>query len=145
MQQADHVAPSSPRDAVMRYFSLPPLDSIPKLKDHPKRKEISQRARALAKRININVTYSRPSDEFTVLISDEGIGQAPTRMHETLLSLGSSDKGDKPYLIGLFGQGGSSTYAASALSWCVSRRAPEVQDGGHDGVGWTVVKEIHPK
>ena len=44
-------------------------------------------------------------------------------MHRTLLSLGSSDKGDKPYLIGVFGQGGSSTYAASKYSWVLSRRA----------------------
>ena len=66
-------------------------------------------------------------------------------MHETLLSLGSSDKGDKPYLIGLFGQGGSSTYAASEYSWCVSRRASQLLDGKPDGVGWTVVKYIYPK
>jgi len=80
-----------------------------------------------------------------IFIEDDGIGQAPERMHETLLSLGSSDKGDKQYLIGLFGQGGSSTYAASEYSWCVSRRAPEVLDGKSDGVGWTVVRQVFPK
>ena len=76
-----------------------------------------------------SLNYDKPSKEFAVFIEDDGIGQTPIRMHETLLSLGSSDKGDKPYLIGLFGQGGSSTYATSEYSWCVSRRAAKLLDG----------------
>ncbi len=79
------------------------------------------------------------------MIRDAGIGQPPSRMHKTLLSLGSSDKGDKPYLIGVFGQGGSSTYAASKYSWVVTRREPDLLGGEADGVSWTVVKEVFPR
>ena len=93
----------------------------------------------------MRVAFDKVQREFAVFIEDDGIGQAPERMHETLLSLGSSDKGDKPYLIGLFGQGGSSTYAASEYSWCISRRAPEVLDGKSDGVGWTIVRAGFPE
>lgn len=137
--------PTSPRDAVMRYFSLPALDQLPKLKDPIKGMKPREYAREIAKRIRVRATYEKPAGEFAIMIEDDGIGQAPSRVHETLLSLGSSDKGDKPYLIGLFGQGGSSTYAASKFSWCMSRRAPNLLQGDADGVGWTVVKEIFRK
>jgi hypothetical protein len=102
-------------------------------------------ARELARKIRVRVLFEKKAREFAVFIEDDGIGQGPARMHETLLSLGSSDKGDKTYLIGLFGQGGSSTYAVSEFSWCISRRAHLVLDGQGDGVGWTVVKEVFPK
>jgi hypothetical protein len=71
--------------------------------------------------------------------------QPPERIHETLLSLGRTDKADKPYLIGVFGQGGSSTYAASQYSLVVSRRPTQFLDGKLDGIGWTIVKKIIPK
>lgn len=137
--------PQSPREAVARYFGLPPLDQIPKMKTSIKGQKPREYARELAKMLRVRVTYDKGQKEFAVFIEDEGIGQAPERMHETLLSLGSSDKGDKPYLIGLFGQGGSSTYAASDYSWCVSRRATPLLDGKTDGVGWTVVKQVFPE
>ena len=95
--------------------------------------------------MRVRLLFEKTAREFAAFIEDDGIGQAPGRMHETLLSLGSSDKGDKTYLIGLFGQGGSSTYAASEFSWCITRRAPQLLDGQEDGVGWTVVKEVFPK
>lgn len=138
-------APVSPRQAVARYFNLPPLDQIPKLTKPIKGQNASKYARELAKAIRVRVAFDKGQRQFAVSIEDDGIGQAPERMHETLLSLGSSDKGDKPYLIGLFGQGGSSTYAASEYSWCISRRAPEILDGRSNGVGWTVVRQVFPE
>jgi len=149
LQNPNAPVPQSPREAVARYFSLPPLDQIPKLQENPnaniKGQKPQKYARELARLLRVRVAYDKVSKEFAVSIEDDGIGQTPARMHETLLSLGSSDKGDKPYLIGLFGQGGSSTYAASECSWCVSRRASQLLDGKPDGVGWTVVKHIYPK
>jgi len=73
------------------------------------------------------------------------ISQSPEKVHSTLLSLSASDKPDKPYLIGVFGQGGSSTFAASAYSWLLSRRHPDLDDGSGGAVGWTVVKHVFPK
>jgi len=149
LQDSTAPAPQNPREAVARYFSLPPLDQIPRMQKNPlaniKGQKPQKFARDLARLLRVKVAYDKENKEFAVFIEDEGIGQTPIRMHETLLSLGSSDKGDKPYLIGLFGQGGSSTYATSEYSWCVSRRAAQLLDGKPDGVGWTVVKQMFPK
>ena len=93
----------------------------------------------------MRLEFDKKLKQFAVEIRDRGIGQAPERIHETLLSLGRTDKADKPYLIGVFGQGGSSTYAASHYSLVVSRRAPHFLDGKLDGIGWTIVKKIIPK
>jgi hypothetical protein len=132
--------PSSPREAVKRYFGLPPLDELPACS-----KEIREKARAIARQLLLELHWNAAAREFTISIRDHGIGQTPGRIHKTLLSLGSSDKGDKPYLIGIFGQGGSSTYAASQYSWIVSRRAPGLLNGEQDGVGFSLVKHVIPK
>jgi hypothetical protein len=136
--------PQSPREAVKRYFDLPPLDALPRW-PHPIRgKKAFDYARDLARRIRVKLVRETRPVEYAVLIEDDGIGQTPHRVHSTLLSLGQSDKPDKPYLIGVFGQGGSSAYAASEFSWILSRRAPDLLDGAPDGVGWTVIKRISP-
>lgn len=138
-------APDSPRDAVQLYFGLPPLDQLPKLDDSPASKATRTRARDLARQLRVRLLWDKGSRQFTIAIEDEGIGQPPSAVHKTLLSLGSTTKADKPYLIGVFGQGGSSAYAVSKYSWVVSRRAPDVLHGASDGVGWTVVRHIFPK
>jgi len=137
--------PSSPRDAVLRYFGLPSLDQLPKLDDSESSKRTREKARNLARQLRTRLSFDRTTREFTVSIEDEGIGQTPESMHRTLLSLGSTTKADKWYLIGVFGQGGSSAYAVSKYSWVVSRRAPDLMRGEEDGAGWTVIKHIFPK
>ena len=138
-------APASPRDAVARYFGVPLLDQLPKLDHTPLSKEIRARARDLARQLRVRLVFDKISREFTVAIEDDGIGQAPARIHRTLLSLGSTTKADKWYLIGVFGQGGSSAYAVSDYSWLLSRRAADLLDGETDGAGWTIIKHIFPK
>ncbi|WP_428938330.1 hypothetical protein [Fontivita pretiosa] len=140
--------PTSPREAVMRYFDLPPLDQLPLYEKEGKRirgMKAREYARELARHIRVRLERTPASKELAVIIEDDGIGQTPARIHETLLSLGESDKGDKTYLIGIFGQGGSSSYAASSMSWLMSRRVSDLLAGDADGIGWTVVKAIHPK
>jgi len=137
--------PSSPRDAVKRYFGLPRLDQMPRLDASDESKRIRDAARNLARHLRVRLLWDKILREFTVTIEDDGIGQAPALVHRTLLSLGSTTKADKPYLIGVFGQGGSSAYAVSKYSWVISRRAHDLLDGQADGVGWTVVKHIFPK
>ena len=135
--------PSTPREAVQRYFDLPPLSEVPKLHQLINGQQPRKFVRELAKRIRIRLV--RQSKQYSVAIEDDGIGQAPARIHSTLLSLGQSDKGDKPYLIGVFGQGGSSAYATCTYSWVISRRHPDLLDGAEDGVGWTIIKHVYPK
>lgn len=138
-------APTSPRDAVSRYFGIPPLDQLPKLPKTPESKATQAAARELARKLRVRLLFDKKSKEFAVAIEDDGIGQAPASIHRTLLSLGSTTKADKWYLIGVFGQGGSSAYAVSKYSWVLSRRAPDLLNGETDGVGWTIIKHVFPK
>jgi hypothetical protein len=138
------VAPQSPREAVRRYFDLPPLEVLPRWPQPIRGRKAFDYARDLARRIRVRLVRETRPVEYAVLIEDDGMGQAPSRVHATLLSLGRSDKPDKPYLIGVFGQGGSSAYAASEYSWIMSRRVGELLDGERDGIGWTVIKKILP-
>jgi len=137
--------PQSPREAVERYFGLPRLDLIPRIKDKDIRHGLEERLREARRRLLLRLEFDKKLREFSLEIRDFGIGQTPERVHNTLLSLGRTDKADKPYLIGVFGQGGSSTYAASRYSVVISRRETEFIDGDPDGIGWTVVKKIVPK
>lgn len=141
----ESVPPVSPRGAVSRYFGIPPLDELPKLDDTQTSKEIRSRAREIARKVRVRLLTNKPTNDFTVSIEDDGIGQSPERIHKTLLSLGNTSKADKWYLIGVFGQGGSSAYAISRYSWVMSRRAPDLLNGDRDGIGWTVIKHVFPK
>jgi len=138
------VPPTSPRDAVMRYFDLPPLDEIPEWTDMIQGMEKGEYIRELAKRIMVTLRQQAKGKEYTVIVQDNGIGQRADRVHKSLLSLGASDKPDKPYLIGMFGQGGSSAFHACECSWLLSRRAPELPDHAGGGVGWTIIKRFKP-
>lgn len=138
-------APHSPREAVSRYFGVPALDQLPKLDDSAASKSIRFKARELARLLRVRLVYDKSSREFTVAIEDDGIGQPPAKVHRTLLSLGSTTKADKWYLIGVFGQGGSSAYAVSKYSWVLSRRGADLLDTDEDGAGWTIIKHVFPK
>jgi hypothetical protein len=77
----------------------------------------------------------------TISIRDKGIGVHPNNFDSTLLSLQQSDKGKKPYLIGMYGQGGSSTFERSEYTIIVSRKHPELlSEGQADEGGFTVVR-----
>lgn len=139
------LAPESPRAAVARYFNVPSLDELPKLDKSDSSKAIRAAARDMARMLRVRLMFDKEQRAFTVAIEDDGIGQCPARVHRTLLSLGSTTKADKTYLIGVFGQGGSSAYAVSKYSWVLSRRAPDLLDGEEDGVAWTVIRHVFPK
>lgn len=138
-------APTTPRDAVMRYFGVPSLDQLPKLDDSAQSKATRAKARELARQLRVRLLWDKVAREFTMAVEDDGIGQPPALIHRTLLSLGSTTKADKPYLIGVFGQGGSSAYAVSKYSWVISRRAKDLLQGNADGAGWTIIKHVFPK
>ncbi len=139
------VMPANPREAVLRYFGFPKLDSIERL-DDDERKEKRALVDKVRKRLSITLDYEKKSREFAVTIRDHGMGQVPAMMHRTLLSLGRTDKADKPYLIGVFGQGGSSAFSISRYSIVVSRRASDIRGKNDDaGAGWSIVREIQPK
>lgn len=137
--------PVTPREAVLRYFGLPPLDTAERMEEEERRAtriSVDKIRRSLA----VHLDYERKTKQFAIVVRDKGMGQSPSRMHQTLLSLGQSDKADKPYLIGVFGQGGSSAFSACEYSVIVSRRASDLLKPGEDnGVGWTIVRQVMPK
>lgn len=75
----------------------------------------------------------------TVDVVDAGIGLSPNEMPSTILSLQEGNKVKKPYLIGAFGQGGSSTLGFSKYAIIISRSV-----SAPDRVGFTIVRLVDP-
>jgi hypothetical protein len=145
LKDATAPVPISPRDAVQRYFGFPKLDSLERL-DDDERKAKRALVDKMRKNLSITLDFDKKSRRFAVSIRDHGMGQAAANMHKTLLSLGRTDKADKPYLIGVFGQGGSSAFSIAKYSIVVSRRAADIRKQDESGdAGWTIVREIQPK
>lgn len=75
----------------------------------------------------------------TVDVVDAGIGLAPEEMPTTILSLQEGNKVTKKYLIGAFGQGGSSTLGFCKYAVIMSRSV-----ASPDRVGFTIVRLVDP-
>src|ERR1043166_2524121 len=89
--------------------------------------------RALAQGISVKILAGEGRDSRILEVRDTGIGLTPENMQGTILSLNESNKMQKHYLAGAYGQGGSSSFAPSKWTFIASR---------HDGlpiVGFTVV------
>jgi hypothetical protein len=125
-------APSSPRRAAREWFGVPRegLAELPK-----------KERRLLAENIRVSLEESGEADRPTVTILDHGIGQHPADAPGTLLSLNENNKVSKPYLQGAYGQGAAATYRFARYSVILTRRAPELNDGRDDLVGWTIIWE----
>jgi hypothetical protein len=115
----------SPRDAAGAWLSVPPggLSGL----------TVVQR-RQLANKVVCSILPGEGPDSRIVEVRDFGVGIAPSVMPETILSLNESNKLQKHYLAGLYGQGGSSTFAVSKLSVIASRYADR------PSIGFTVVR-----
>lgn len=104
---------------------------------------ISDRQR-LAEDIAIDFVESGVAERPTARMRDRGIGQAPGRLPETILSIHRGNKRDKPFLMGMYGWGGSNALGfAEGGTVIVSRRHPELLDGEADGVAVTIVKKVY--
>jgi hypothetical protein len=90
----------SPREAAVSWLNVPSkglFDLSP-----AKRRE-------LASSVVVTVSDGDDKTHRTISVVDSGIGLKPEDMPSTILSLGESNKVEKLYLAGAFGQGGSST------------------------------------
>ena len=119
--------PASPREAVERWFRVPG-GRVTNLGDPAKRQPLAD---------NVVVTLldgdhkRRPS----VRIQDRGVGLTPSLVPTTILSLSGTNKIDKPYLAGAYGQGGSTVLAFSPDGTLfVSRRQPDLLRNGQGDV-----------
>jgi len=78
----------------------------------------------------------------SIVIQDKGIGIHPSEFPKTIVSLGQSSKGQKEYLIGMYGQGGSSAFEKSEYSIIFSRKYPSLlPKDEQDVAGWTIVRK----
>lgn len=94
----------------------------------------STERRTLAQAVEIILQPGGARESRLVEIRDHGVGIAPDKMDTTILSLNESNKIQKHYLAGMYGQGGSSTFVASKYSFIVSRRQASSR------IGFTLVK-----
>jgi hypothetical protein len=144
-------APKSVEEAVEKFFGKG-LGKISLWPD-PKRKEV-------ARRITLAVTgykpVSKPGEakrKPCISITDNGEGQTPEKMPDTLLSLNKSNKLRIPFVQGKFNMGGTGALkfcGSEGIQLILSRRNPKLVSlsGGHpsDSMwGFTVVRREDAK
>ena len=124
--------PSSPREAAEKWFKIP-RGKLSNLSQQERRK--------LGEKIQIILLESSIEKKPTILVRDVGIGQHPSEFEKTLLSLHLTNKIDKHFLMGAYGQGGAAVYDFCRYTIIVSRRARScLKPGQRDLVGWTIVR-----
>ncbi|MBI5099020.1 MAG: ATP-binding protein [Nitrospirae bacterium] len=92
-----------------------------------------QQRRILAQKVSIKLLAGDGPEARTVEVRDNGIGIIPGKMPQTILSINESNKVQKHYVVGVYGQGGSSTFAMCKYTFIASRF------DNHATVGFTVV------
>ncbi len=128
-------SPDSPRAAVAQLWGL---DAGRLSRESPQAARFIEK---MAPKTVIRAVGSTERGQSSIVLEDRGIGQHPEDFPDTLLSLGGSNKISKPYLMGAFGQGGSSTFAYCPYSVILSRRHSDCLGGRTDLAGWTVVRK----
>jgi len=134
MLENPSITAKSPHEAVSKLLGI---DSVSKLSIN------DDTLNSVKKRINIELSDSGIREKPTVIISDDGIGIHPKEARMTILSLHGNNKKGKFHLHGMFGQGGSGTFASCEISIIITRKASIALDGNNDLIGITVVKKTH--
>ena len=115
----------TPREAAFAWLEVP-LQGLSEIS--------STQRRGLAQQIKVILQNGDGKDSRIIEIRDEGIGITPENMRSTILSLNESNKIQKHYVAGMYGQGGSSTFARSKYTLIASR------NGTDPRVGFTIVR-----
>ena len=110
----------------------------------------NERRREVSNRITLAATGSRSSPSFTIV--DDGEGQTPNSMPNTILSLDKQNKVDVHFVQGKFNMGGTAALrfcGRSNLQLVISRRNPNINpndpnDASSDLWGFTVVRRENP-
>jgi hypothetical protein len=122
-KQKGKAVPNSPREVVEMWFKVPG-GRVSNVKDIKKRQE-------LANEVVIRIFEGSNKRHPTLEVQDYGVGLTPSSVPKTILSLGESNKIDKPYLAGAYGQGGSTALAFSPKgTLIVSFRQPDLLPKG---------------
>jgi hypothetical protein len=129
MEHEDHSGNPTcrtPREAASAWLGVPEKEGLSGLSQ--------KQRRDLAARAVVRLEPGEGTQSRLLTVQDRGIGIAPDRMEGTILSLNESNKIQKHYLAGTYGQGGSSTFAFCKYAVIASRRK------GSELIGFTVVK-----
>lgn len=126
---------TSPREAAEAFFGVPKPGLV---------EMVETERRELAEAMVVKFRDSNDRGRPTIVVRDKGIGETPARFPKTLLSLNENNKVDKPYTHGTYGQGGAITFGFSKAAIVISRRQPDLLDGGEDQVGWAIVVKQRP-
>lgn len=128
----------SPRMAAQQWFNIPDgkLSNI---------ENASERSiQDLAKKIRVTLMDSEKDNQPTVEIRDMGIGLTSEQFKTTILSLHGGNKLHKLYLMGAYGQGGSTALSFSNFSIIISK--PSIGNVTNMGkVSFTIVRINHGK
>ena len=126
-------SPENPRAAIESLFGVPQGESS---------RLDERQARELGENVVASFEGSERNSTPTVCVQDKGIGIHPSDFPDTVLALGQSEKGQKRYLIGMYGHGGSSTFDKCDYTIIVSRRHPRfLRSCQSDQLGWTIVRK----
>jgi hypothetical protein len=139
--------PDSPREACQVWLGVPG-GCVANLRTHAGTPDHPLRQR-LANNVVIRLLEGASRRKPTVEIRDIGVGITAAAVSKTILSLGESNKVDKTYLAGAYGQGGSTTFAFSKTgTLIVSRRQPDLLPNGvadHVAVTFVRFNELDPR
>ena len=115
----------SPQEAVHTWLGVP-VEGLSQLTPRERQR--------LAERIEVKLLEGNGASSRTVEVTDKGIGIPWEKVPSTILSFHGSNKLQKHYLVGVYGQGGSSTFVASQYTLIATRPS------GANSVALSVVK-----
>lgn len=130
--------PTTPREAVEIWFGLPG-GRIANLD--------TDRRQSLADNITISIRDGSSKRRPTLVVRDLGVGLTANMIPKSILSLAQSNKIDKRFLAGAYGQGGSTCLAFSPDGTrIVSRRQPDLAADSEDSCAVTFARysELDP-
>lgn len=137
-------APKSIEEALVQFFSIYEGRLI----------NISSIERTrLAEKISLIATGTKKNPSYTII--DNGEGQTPNTMPDTILSLGKTNKNKIPFVFGRYNQGGTAAFQfcgepgiGNNLQLVISKRNPSIPDNkdqSHNLWGFTIVRREDPK
>lgn len=140
MAERNGGTPPSPREAARKWFYAGKR-SLVEIR-HSAGRRGSDPVRVLAERsVRIALRDSGDPKRPTIEIRDWGIGQRPDDFPRTFMSLHRGNKLTRMHLMGVYGQGGATTFAPCEFTVVASRRAKDLLAHGQaDEGGITVVR-----
>jgi len=112
-EKKDLLNMSNPREAVSKIYNIKE-GYLVNLKEEMRQK--------IAKESGVEIFVKPKESRVNVVFRDKGIGLTREEMPKTILSLNESNKFRKRFLMGQYGQGGSTTCAFSEFTLIISRK-----------------------